>query len=84
MASKRVHSGLSLRVILLAIIWLSSSAATAQASLVVPTHAMIAFVGIFSEASVIELVSAERFYLAVQFAIQVRNDAVIPIEVLLS
>jgi len=34
---------------------------------------MIAFIGIFSEASVIELVSAERFFLAVQFAIQVRT-----------
>jgi len=50
---------------------LSISASSVHAVLPVPTHAMIAYIGIFSEASVMEMVSTERFFNVVQFAIEV-------------
>jgi len=41
------------------------------ASIPVPTHGMIAYMGAFSGGSIVEFLSNDRFYNVVQFAIEV-------------
>jgi len=48
--------------------------ARAHGSIPVPTHGMIAFIGVFSGGSVVEMVASQRYYNVVQFAIQVREE----------
>jgi len=62
---------LLLRVLLTAIIYWND----AKAAISVPTHGMIAYVGTFSDASSVEMMSNERFYNVVRFAVQVQNKA---------
>jgi len=46
-----------------------------HASIPVPTHGMIAYMGAFSSGSVVETIANERYYNVVQFAIQVLSSA---------
>jgi len=60
---------LFLRVLLLTIV----CPRDIQAAIAVPTHGMIAYVGTFSDASSVEMMSNERFYNVVRFAVEVVN-----------
>ena len=63
-------------VILLAIALALNCITTTYGAIPVPTHGMIAYMGTFSDASVVEMLSNERFYNVVQFAIQVGLPAI--------